>query len=231
MGESIIIEPIKRWLRRNLRRGRPHKQTCQDDQFAYIRDAFELTDIPVANNLASSEEPDGGLDQLDSDLVKNVFGNTAPSPRETVKIDREEYDESSPMNGPTTKVSADAVPEDEDAEANQGQTPSVRSISSEVTRDSVCEALDAGVVEETHDDVERQEELSNLVDQTLKPEAPDKDDSLSFLSGDLKSVFKSKVSVNPHTKRLNEKHGTVGAHELVNDLRGLTRSIEKGERR
>ena len=89
--------------------------------------------------------------------------------------------------------------------------------------------MDDGAGAETDDDVEPEEELSNLVDQTLVSKAPVTDDALDFLTGDLKSIFKSKVSANPHTRRLIEKHGTVDAHDLVNDLRGLLRSIEKVE--
>jgi len=220
MGESIIIAPIKRWLQRNLLPGRRPKETGQDDQIAYIRDIFDLTNDPVAINLASIEARDGVLNQLDSDLVESVFEGTVPSSRKTVNIERDEYDESLPVTRPIMK-----------AEAIQGQKPGVGSISSEVRQDSAREAVDDGAGAETDDDVEPEEELSNLVDQTLVSKAPVTDDALDFLTGDLKSIFKSKVSANPHTRRLIEKHGTVDAHDLVNDLRGLLRSIEEVERR
>ena len=130
-----------------------------------------------------------------------------------------------------TKVRADATPEGQNVEARQRKQPVARSTSTEVTQDSTREALDDGSGAETDDDVEPEEELSNLVDQTLVSKAPVTDDALDFLTGDLKSIFKSKVSANPHTRRLIEKHGTVDAHDLVNDLRGLLRSIEEVERR
>ena len=240
MGESIIIAPIKRWLQRNLLLGRHPKETGQDDQIAYIRDIFDLTDVPVAINLASSEAPDRGLNQLDSNLVESVFESTAPSSRKTVNIEREECDESLPVTRPI-KVSADATPEGQNVEIRQRKQPVARSTSTEVTQDSthqkkiwtntLREALDDGAVAETDDDVEPEEELPDLADETLTSEAPDTDDSLSFLSRDLKSTFKRKVSANPHTKRLIEEHGTVDAHELVHDLRGLVRSIQEVERR
>lgn len=229
MGESIIIAPIKRWLQRNLLPGRRPKETGQDDQIAYIRDIFDLTNDPVAINLASIEAPDGVLNQLDSDLVESVFEATVPSSRKTVNVERDEYDESLPVTRPIMKVSADAAPDGQNLGARQRQQPVARSTSTEVTQDSTREALDDGA--ETDDDVEPEEELSNLVDQTLVSKAPVTDDALDFLTGDLKSIFKSKVSVNPHTRRLIEKHGTVDAHDLVNDLRGLLRSIEEVERR
>ena len=103
-----------------------------------------------------------------------------------------------------TKVSADATPEGQNVEARQRKQPVARSTSTEVTQDSTREALDDGAGAET-------------------------DDALDFLTGDLKSIFKTKVSANPHTRRLIEKHGTVDAHDLVNDLRGLLRSIEEVE--
>ena len=229
MGESIIIAPIKRWLQRNLLPGRRPKETGQDDQIAYIRDIFDLTNDPVAINLASIEAPDGVLNQLDSDLVESVFEGTVPSSRKTVNIERDEYDESLPVTRPIMKVSADAAPDGQNVGARQRQQPVARSTSTEVTQDSTREALDDGAGAETDDDVEPEEELSNLVDQTLVSKAPVTDDALDFLKGDLKSIFKSKVSANPHTRRLIEKHGTVDAHDLVNDLRGLLRSIEKVE--
>lgn len=229
MGESIIIAPIKRWLQRNLLPGRRPKETGQDDQIAYIRDIFDLTNDPVAINLASIEAPDGVLNQLDSDLVESVFEATVPSSRKTVNVERDEYDESLPVTRPIMKVSADAAPDGQNVGARQRQQPVARSTSTEVTQDSTREALDDGAGAETDDDVEPEEELSNLVDQTLVSKAPVTDDALDFLKGDLKSIFKSKVSANPHTKRLIEKHGTVDAHDLVNDLRGLLRSIEKVE--
>ena len=231
MGESIIIAPIKRWLQRNLLPGRRPKETGQDDQIAYIRDIFDLTNDPVEINLASIEAPDGVLSQLDSDLVESVFEGTVPSSRKTVNIERDEYDESLPVTRPIMKVSADAAPDGQNVGARQRQQPVARSTSTEVTQDSTREALDDGAGAETDDDVEPEEELSNLVDQTLVSKAPVTDDALDFLTGDLKSIFKSKVSANPHTKRLIEKHGTVDAHDLVNDLRGLLRSIEEVERR
>jgi hypothetical protein len=229
MGESIIIAPIKRWLQRNLLPGRRPKETGQDDQIAYIRDIFDLTNDPVAINLASIEAPDGVLNQLDSDLVESVFEATVPSSRKTVNVERDEYDESLPVTRPIMKVSADAAPDGQNLGARQRQQPVARSTSTEVTQDSTREALDDGAGAETDDDVEPEEELSNLVDQTLVSKAPVTDDALDFLTGDLKSIFKSKVSVNPHTRRLIEKHGTVDAHDLVNDLRGLLRSIEEVE--
>ena len=231
MGESIIIAPIKRWLQRNLLPGRRPKETGQDDQIAYIRDIFDLTNDPVAINLASVEAPDGVLNQLDSDLVESVFESTLPSSRKTVNIERDEYDESLPVTRPITKVSADAAPDGQNVGASQRTQPVARSTSTEVTQDSTREALDDGAGAETDDDVEPEEELSNLVDQTLVSKAPVTDDALDFLTGDLKSIFKSKVSANPHTRRLIEKHGTVDAHDLVNDLRGLVRSIEAVKRR
>ena len=231
MGESIIIAPIKRWLQRNLLPGRRPKETGQDDQIAYIRDFFDLTNDPVAINLASIEAPDGVLNQLDSDLVESVFEATVPSSRKTVNVERDEYDESLPVTRPIMKVSADAAPDGQNLGARQRQQPVARSTSTEVTQDSTREALDDGAGAETDDDVEPEEELSNLVDQTLVSKAPVTDDALDFLTGDLKSIFKSKVSANPHTRRLIEKHGTVDAHDLVNDLRGLLRSIEEVERR
>ena len=231
MGESIIIAPIKRWLQRNLLPGRRPKETGQDDQIAYIRDIFDLTNDPVAINLASIEAPDGVLNQLDSDLVESVFEATVPSSRKTVNVERDEYDESLPVTRPIMKVSADAAPDGQNLGARQRQQPVARSTSTEVTQDSTREALDDGAGAETDDDVEPEEELSNLVDQTLVSKAPVTDDALDFLTGDLKSIFKSKVSANPHTRRLIEKHGTVDAHDLVNDLRGLLRSIEEVERR
>ena len=229
MGESIIIAPIKRWLQRNLLPGRRPKETGQDDQIAYIRDIFDLTNDPVAINLASIEAPDGVLNQLDSDLVESVFEGTVPSSRKTVNVERDEYDESLPVTRSIMKVSADAAPDGQNLGARQRQQPVARSTSTEVTQDSTREALDDGAGAETDDDVEPEEELSNLVDQTLVSKAPVTDDALDFLKGDLKSIFKSKVSANPHTRRLIEKHGTVDAHDLVNDLRGLLRSIEKVE--
>ena len=231
MGESIIIAPIKRWLQRNLLPGRRPKETGQDDQIAYIRDIFDLTNDPVEINLASIEAPDGVLSQLDSNLVESVFEGTVPSSRKTVNVERDEYDESLPVTRPIMKVSADAAPDGQNVGARQRQQPVARSTSTEVTQDSTREALDDGAGAETDDDVEPEEELSNLVDQTLVSKAPVTDDALDFLKGDLKSIFKSKVSANPHTKRLIEKHGTVDAHDLVNDLRGLLRSIEEVERR
>lgn len=231
MGESIIIAPIKRWLQRNLLPGRRPKETGQDDQIAYIRDIFDLTNDPVEINLASIEAPDGVLNQLDSDLVESVFEATVPSSRKTVNVERDEYDESLPVTRPIMKVSADAAPDGQNLGARQRQQPVARSTSTEVTQDSTREALDDGAGAETDDDVEPEEELSNLVDQTLVSKAPVTDDALDFLTGDLKSIFKSKVSANPHTRRLIEKHGTVDAHDLVNDLRGLLRSIEEVERR
>ncbi|HIA16424.1 MAG TPA: hypothetical protein EYN72_06520 [Dehalococcoidia bacterium] len=231
MGESIIIAPIKRWLQRNLLPGRRPKETGQDDQIAYIRDIFDLTNDPVEINLASIEAPDGVLNQLDSDLVESVFEATVPSSRKTVNVERDEYDESLPVTRPIMKVSADAAPDGQNVGARQRQQPVARSTSTEVTQDSTREALDDGAGAETDDDVEPEEELSNLVDQTLVSKAPVTDDALDFLTGDLKSIFKSKVSANPHTRRLIEKHGTVDAHDLVNDLRGLLRSIEEVERR
>ena len=229
MGESIIIAPIKRWLQRNLLPGRRPKETGQDDQIAYIRDIFDLTNDPVAINLASIEAPDGVLNQLDSDLVESVFEATVPSSRKTVNVERDEYDESLPVTRPIMKVSADAAPDGQNVGARQRTQPVARSTSTEVTQDSTREALDDGAGAETDDDVEPEEELSNLVDQTLVSKAPVTDDALDFLTGDLKSIFKSKVSANPHTRRLIEKHGTVDAHDLVNDLRGLLRSIEEVE--
>ena len=229
MGESIIIAPIKRWLQRNLLPGRRPKETGQDDQIAYIRDIFDLTNDPVEINLASIEAPDGVLSQLDSDLVESVFEATVPSSRKTVNVERDEYDESLPVTRPIMKVSADAAPDGQNVGARQRQQPVARSTSTEVPQDSTREALDDGAGAETDDDVEPEEELSNLVDQTLVSKAPVTDDALDFLTGDLKSIFKSKVSANPHTKRLIEKHGTVDAHDLVNDLRGLLRSIEEVE--
>ena len=231
MGESIIIAPIKRWLQRNLLPGRRPKETGQDDQIAYIRDIFDLTNDPVAINLASIEAPDGVLNQLDSDLVESVFEATVPSSRKTVNVERDEYDESLPVTRSIMKVSADAAPDGQNVGARQRQQPVARSTSTEVTQDSTREALDDGAGAETDDDIEPEEELSNLVDQTLVSKAPVTDDALDFLTGDLKSIFKSKVSANPHTRRLIEKHGTVDAHDLVNDLRGLLRSIEEVERR
>ena len=231
MGESIIIAPIKRWLQRNLLPGRRPKETGQDDQIAYIRDIFDLTNDPVEINLASIEARDGVLNQLDSDLVESVFEATVPSSRKTVNVERDEYDESLPVTRPIMKVSADAAPDGQNAGARQRQQPVARSTSTEVAQDSTREALDNGAGAETDDDVEPEEELSNLVDQTLVSKAPVTDDALDFLTGDLKSIFKSKVSANPHTRRLIEKHGTVDAHDLVNDLRGLLRSIEEVERR
>ena len=231
MGESIIIAPIKRWLQRNLLPGRRPKETGQDDQIAYIRDIFDLTNDPVEINLASIEAPDGVLSQLDSDLVESVFEATLPSSRKTVNVERDEYDESLPVTRPIMKVSADAAPDGQNVGARQRQQPVARSTSTEVTQDSTREALDDGAGAETDDDVEPEEELSNLVDQTLVSKAPVTDDALDFLTGDLKSIFKSKVSANPHTRRLIEKHGTVDAHDLVNDLRGLVRSIEAVKRR
>ena len=229
MGESIIIAPIKRWLQRNLLPGRRPKETGQDDQIAYIRDIFDLTNDPVAINLASIEAPDGVLNQLDSDLVESVFEGTVPSSRKTVNVERDEYDESLPVTRPIMKVSADAAPDGQNVGARQRQQPVARSTSTEVTQDSTREALDDRAVAETDDGVEPEEELSNLVDHTLMSKAPVTDDALDFLTGDLKSIFKSKVSANPHTRRLIEKHGTVDAHDLVNDLRGLLRSIEEVE--
>ena len=229
MGESIIIAPIKRWLQRNFLPGRRPKETGQDDQIAYIRDIFDLTNDPVEINLASIEAPDGVLSQLGSELVESVFEGTVPSSRKTVNIERDEYDESLPVTRPIMKVSADAAPDGQNLGARQRQQPVARSTSTEVTQDSTREALDDGAGAETDDDVEPEEELSNLVDQTLVSKAPVTDDALDFLKGDLKSIFKSKVSANPHTRRLIEKHGTVDAHDLVNDLRGLLRSIEKVE--
>ena len=231
MGESIIIAPIKRWLQRNLLPGRRPKETGQDDQIAYIRDIFDLTNDPVAINLASIEAPDGVLNQLDSDLVESVFEATVPSSRKTVNVERDEYDESLPVTRSIMKVSADAAPDGQNLGAMQRQQPVARSTSTEVTQDSTREALDDGAGAETDDDIEPEEELSNLVDQTLVSKAPVTDDALDFLTGDLKSIFKSKVSANPHTRRLIEKHGTVDAHDLVNDLRGLVRSIEAVKRR
>ena len=231
MGESIIIAPIKRWLQRNLLPGRRPKETGQDDQIAYIRDIFDLTNDPLEINLTSIEAPDGVLSQLDSDLVESVFEGTVPSSRKTVNIERDEYDESLPVTRPIMKVSADAAPDGQNVGARQRQQPVARSTSTEVTQDSTREALDDGARAETDDDVEPEEELSNLVDQTLVSKAPVTDDALDFFTGDLKSIFKSKVSANPHTRRLIEKHGTVDAHDLVNDLRGLLRSIEEVERR
>ena len=231
MGESIIIAPIKRWLQRNLLPGRRPKETGQDDQIAYIRDIFDLTNDPVAINLASIEAPDGVLNQLDSDLVESVFEATVPSSRKTVNVERDEYDESLPVTRSIMKVSADAAPDGQNLGARQRQQPVARSTSTEVTQDSTREALDDGAGAETDDDVEPEEELSNLVDQTLVSKAPVTDDALDFLTRDMESIFKSKVSANPHTRRLIEKHGTVDAHDLVNDLRGLVRSIEAVKRR
>jgi len=229
MGESIIIAPIKRWLQRNLLPDRRPKETGQDDQIAYIRDIFDLTNDPVAINLASIEAPDGVLNQLDSDLVESVFEATVPSSRKSVNVERDEYDESLPVTRPIMKVSADAAPDGQNLGARQRQQQVAPSTSTEVTQDSTRDALDDGAGTETDDDVEPEEELSNLVDQTLVSKAPVTDDALDFLRGDLKSIFKSKISANPHTRRLIEKHGTVDAHDLVNDLRGLLRSIEEVE--
>ena len=231
MGKSIFIEPIKRWLQRNLIRGRPSRETATDDPIAYIRDIFDLTDVSVEMSLASSEVPDGELNRLAPDVVENVFESKAPQSRKAVPIEREEPEESLPVSRPISKVGADAMPENENVEASQGQQPVVRPISSEVPQDSAREAVGDGAVEESDDGVEPQEELSNLVDELLTPEATDTGDALGFLAGDLKSIFKRKVSANPHTKRLIEKHGTVDAHELVNDLRNLVRRMEEGDPR
>ena len=121
------------------------------------------------------------------------------------------------------------MPENEnaDADASQGQQTVMRPISSDVPQDSVREAAGYVAVEETADGVEPQEQLSNPVDEIPTPEAPVMDSALGFLAGDLKSIFKTKVSANPHTKRLIEEHGTVDANELVNDLRNLVRSMGK----
>ena len=231
MGESIIIAPIKRWIQRNLLPGRRPEETGQHDQIAYIRDIFDLTNDPVSINLASIEPPDGVLNQLDSDLVESVFEGTAPSSRKNVNAERDEYDASLPVARPIMKVSADSAPDGQNSGARQRKQPVARSTSTEVTQDSTREALDDRAVAETDDDVEPEEELSNLVGHTPMSKAPVTDDALGFLTGDLESIFKGKVSANPHTRRLIEKHGTVDAHDLVNDLRGLARSIEAVKRR
>jgi hypothetical protein len=234
MGVPIIIAPINRWLQRYLPVRRP-KESGQDDQIAYIRGVFEQADLPVAINPAPSEALDEGLNQLDPNLVESIFKSTAPSSRNAADIEREEYDESLPVTRPITKVSADATPdatsEGPNVEARQGKQSVARSDSTEVTQDSTREALDDGAVAETDNDVEPEEELPDLVDELLTSEVPVTDDALGLLTGDLKTIFRSKVGANPHTRRLIEKHGTVDAHELVNDLRSLVRSIEEVERR
>ena len=235
MGESIIIAPIKRWLRgmqnrtrdqqhrwswRNLLPGRPATETAQDDQMAYIRGIFDLSDVPIETSRASGETLDGKLNQLAPDLVESVFASKALPSREAVTREREETDGSLPMARPITRVSADAPSENENADAAQGQEQAVRPISSDESEDSAHEAA-----EEKDDGVEPQVELSNPLEETPTPREHDTDDVLASLAGGLKDIFKSKVSTNPQTKRLIQKHGTVDAHELVNDLRDLVRSI------
>ena len=227
MGESIFIEPIKRWLQRKFMRARQPTGIAADDPAAYIRGIFDLTSVPVAMSLGSDELPVGELNQLAPDLVESVFESKAPPSRKAIPIESEESDKALPVSRPITKVSAAAMPENENADASQGQQTVVRPISSDVPQDSVREAAGYGAVDETADGVEPQEELSNPVDEILTPEAPVKDSALDFLAGDLKSIFKRKISANPHTKRLIEEHGTVDAHELVNDLRNLVRSMGK----
>lgn len=242
MGESIFIEPTKRWLRgmqnrirdqqhfwswRNFLPGRSPTKTADDDPIAYIRGIFEVSNTPVETTLAPRDAPDGGMNQLAPDLVESVFVSKSSPPQDEVTSEREETDESLPIARKITSVSLVAPSEDETAEAAQEQEQAARPISSDEPDDSTHEA-----VEEMDNDVEPSEDLSDPVEETLTPKAHDtNDDVLDSLVGDLKDIFVSKVNANPQTTRLIQKHGAVDAHELVNDLRNLVRIIGDAEPR
>ena len=227
MGESIFIEPIRRWVNRYFMSGK----TPLNDQIAFIRGVFEGTDVSARISQPANDAADEDLNELPPDLVEEVFQSQAPRAQRQV-----ESNEPVQATRPLIRVSADGDPEDVDPDQTQQST--VTSASAGVSQDPAATVESASTVvadrpaNETAASTEPSQGVSQPANQTVPTDTDQSGSDLDFLKGDLTDLFRATVISNPHTKHLIEKHGTVAADELVDDLRDLGRSIgESGSRR
>ena len=231
MGESIFIDPIKRWFssrsnNKNVASTAPGAGLTPEQQFAQMR-----------GMLGNAPAPSG-----DGSAVRGAIN---PPPNSSLEGSLTCVHCGQPIAeaakfcpycaNPVTPV---AIPTSAPMEPNVAQVtaPTAPPISANVTQLSDMGEEDSKPLVQrvsgaaTSQNLAGEDQPLPGVERVLEPipGAPDLDDDESTnvaMADSLRGIFSGRSTINPDTVAFLERHGTVGTQELLDELKSLHRGL------
>lgn len=244
MGESLFLEPMSRLFQKLRSKGAPKPaEPGAKDQIRAVRDIFDVTPTPTAAVVQPSPEvepepepagPDTTAEpapeaKLDEDLVQGVFGGRAAAaseaPAERADAPRAETSEGQAGAAPPAAGREEAPMQYASGDpAGPETTPEA-----EMAQEAAVPMAEAPPEEDPDGDVPTAKPLERA--SPVGPEAPrmarsvagEVEDSLPV---SVKDIFKKKSTANPQVKALLQRHGTIGAKDLLEEVRQLAREVK-----
>ena len=232
MGESIFIDPIKRWFssrsnNKNVAATAPGAALTPEQQFAQMR-----------GMLGNAPAPSGGGPAVGG--VMNPPTNASLQGSPTCAHCSQPIAEAAKFcpycANPVTPV---AVPTIAPTEPNVAQVAASTAppMSSNVTQVSDIGEGDSKPLVQRVSGVATNVSLADedqpipVVERVLEPisDAPDLEDDESTnvaMADSLRGIFSGRSTINPDTVAFLDRHGTVGTQELLDELKSLHRGLE-----
>ena len=244
MGDSIFIQPIKRWL--SSRRGSkgPDSSTSltsltPEEQFAQLMGSSSNpagqmvagSDSPVLTQAAPSipEQQSmscGSCGQSISQILQNSAPTAAPCIPEQEHMSCGRCGQSISQEArfcPYCSNQIDQVV----APIEQRSAQPIQPASSEEESKPVIQRISLGATDEGSLNDEQPIQAVERVAPTL-PQLSDDDADESTnvgMAGSLRGIFTNKSAINPDTVAFLERHGTVGTQELLDELISMHRAL------
>ena len=231
MGDSIFIQPIKRWP--SSKRGRKGSDSSTsvtsltpEEQFAQLMGS---SSNPAGQMVAGSDYP--------------VLTQAAPSIPEQQSMSCGSCGQSISQEArfcPYCSNQIDQVVAPTSAPIEQRSAQPIQPASSEEESKPVIQRISLGATDEGS---LNDEQPIRLVESALQDEQPiqvvervaptlpqlsddDVDESTNVgMAGSLRGIFTNKSAINPDTVAFLERHGTVGTQELLDELISMHRAL------
>ena len=218
MGDSIFIQPIKRWL--SSKRGRKGSDSSTsvtsltpEEQFAQLMGS---SSNPAGQMVAGSDSP--------------VLTQAAPSIPEQQSMSCGSCGQSISQEArfcPYCSNQIDQVVAPTSAPIEQRSAQPIQPASSEEESKPVIQRISLGATDEGSLNDEQPIQAVERVAPTL-PQLSDDDVDESTnvgMAGSLRGIFTNKSAINPDTVAFLERHGTVGTQELLDELISMHRAL------
>jgi hypothetical protein len=219
MGDSVFIQPIKRWLS-----SRKNSKGADSAPF----ESSLTPEEQYAQLMGGTYNPPG---QISAGLSAPVLTEVTPNISAQPSMVCGQCGQSIAQDAKfcpycSNQITQVAAPIAEPIEPHAVQP--IQQASLEVEPKPVMQRVSIASTDESSPDVEQSAEVVERVAPT-PPELPDNDTDESTnieMAGSLRGIFTSKTAINPDTVAFLERHGTVGTQELLDELMSLHRALK-----
>ena len=231
MGDSIFIQPIKRWLSsRKSSKGAYNtllgSSLTPEEQYAQLMGNAGSPTAQMGSGLSAPVLT--AMTPNISTEPSMVCGQGGQSITQDAKIcpycANQAVQTAAPLAAPTEIPAVQSV---QPASLEDESKPVIQRISIGATDEGPPNDEQTVQVVESSSDDEQTVQVVERVSPTL-PELSDDDSDESpnvAMAGSLRGIFTNKTAINPDTVAFLERHGTVGTQELLDELISLHRLL------